>query len=319
MYRNLLTFIFVLTFFTNQGVYAIDSECLPKLIKDMTTPETYPANIRNLAKLKLSPIEYSRLLDETYELLQKKYNQFRIKSLKLKQKPIKLIDQITSYDQIPFEKSSNFRPSGTMSDTKNKLISRFHRTDRRFQVAYLEAFNMLNSNSGLKEYLKGLYTESFYWQVQNNQTGKYDKLINAGKIDKNILKTVLFQRLKARDDNNILVILPENKLKGPNAPKDQGKIKDNTGFRYAVGNGPFVEDQGLEFGKANHGSFTHLIQRDIVYPIIKKHYGDDYHQFYEYLGTKKGISFWIDLFDSGIQNSMTRPERLSREVYDLFK
>ena len=56
-----------------------------------------------------------------------------------------------------------------------------------------------------------------------------------------------------------------------------------------------------------------LVQRDMVSDILERIWGDNYNQFFKFLGTKEGINWWIDIFDasSSIEKSFVHPEHVS--------
>ena len=59
-----------------------------------------------------------------------------------------------------------------------------------------------------------------------------------------------------------------------------------------------------------------MVQRDLVHESLKSVLGENIDDFYAYLGTTKGINFWVDLFDAGSTNriSFSAPQDLTEVI-----
>ena len=220
-----------------------------------------------------------------------------------------LTPQIRKFEDIPFSRGDRNR-----SINSTKLIERFYDLDTKTQSTIIEVYNTLNDPNIIREYLRKLYKDSYAWMKSNRPIEEIRNHIKNGSVNERSIAVILIQRLKARKDTNFTIIHAEDIFTGKYIKSGKQKISEETklseykSFRAAVRTGPFIDRTFRDF--KNHGAFSHIIQRDILHNVIKKYYGENVNEFYQFLGTKIGINFWIDLFDSNspLYDTFTSPE-----------
>ena len=57
-----------------------------------------------------------------------------------------------------------------------------------------------------------------------------------------------------------------------------------------------------------------MIQRDIVHDVVENGTNGNPQRFYTFLGSKKGVHWWVDLFDAGDQSGFHSPENISKWI-----
>ncbi|MBG60216.1 MAG: hypothetical protein CMJ16_07145 [Peredibacter sp.] len=216
------------------------------------------------------------------------------------------IDRI---EDLPFEVSQFYR-----KDVKKvEMIRRFYDLDTKLQDSILSVYNTLNDKFYVKNYLKRLYAESYIYATEKNLV-KDD-----GYIDGRAIVVTLIRRFKSRDDANFtkMIYPPKNGkhiITGKHNYDDLNPLNKNQAFRKAVATGPFID--GEFFGFVGHGAYSHMVQRDLVHESLKSVLGENTDDFYAYLGTTKGINFWVDLFDASSTNriSFSAPQDLTEVI-----
>ena len=259
----------------------------------------------NLAEAKAtSKINYDkeikRLLDEDYTFALK-YNNLG--------NGFVFRGSIDRIEDLPFELNSFYRKGVK----KPEMIKRFYELDTRMQEAILKVYTTLNDKFYVKNYLKKLYGESYIYALDKNLV-KED-----GNIDGRAIAVTLIRRLKDKGDNKFTKMIYPAKsgkfiITGRHNYDELNPRDKNQAFRKAVATGPFIDREF--FGFRGHGAYSHLVQRDLVHETLKSVLGENVNDFYAYLGTPKGINFWVDLFDSTSNNMMSfsSPENLTEVI-----
>lgn len=251
-------------------------------------------------------------LKELHEEFKNKYPEYATRYDKMDRQEIMLSPQVSKSEEIPLSESTSYRPLNDM-----QLIARFHSLDKLKQEAITKAYNSLNDSEKLKNYIKNLYTESFYHATLNPK--RYNRVLESGVLSEENIGLTLIKRFKRRKVMKFTRIIKANNegfyinTKKDIVREDIAK-NSNASFRYAIRTGPFIDNAFSNSWDGGHGAYTHMLQRDFLYSELKNIYGEDVSPFYEYLGSKKGISFWADLFDSGSSRSFTSPETANSEV-----
>ena len=160
--------------------------------------------------------------------------------------------------------------------------------------------------------------------MKKNDKLKY-AIENEMAVSERAISVTLIRRLKARGDTKFTKIINKdmqsgNYLKFGKKDIDKEAIKtENGAFREAIRTGPFIDTIFRPF--KNHGAYAHMIERDILYRPLQKPLNNNHKKFYDYLGSKKGITFWADLFDSGSTTgtrSYTRPENVTGDIREYL-
>lgn len=221
----------------------------------------------------------------------------------------KLPPLITHPREIPFDASNRFRP--TKDDV---MVKRADELEPEMREAITGAYNALNNPEILKAYHQDLFKEAVEWMAKKGRPADLE-LLRLGRVSKHALNVVLVRRMKARGETGFTTIIKKKDGKFLSYGTQEIKVDDvlapNDAFRTAVRTGPFVDRGFKDTDRAGHGVFSHMLQRDIVHSAVSKATNGNPKKFYDYLGTKKGINWWADLFDSGDMSSMTRPETLT--------
>lgn len=218
--------------------------------------------------------------------------------------------KITSLKKINFEDSNSFRSK----DKKMKPVNMTAKIDGinpRIQKTILDVYNKLNDPKAVNQYTLDLFKEAALHMASRGKAADINTLKN-GFITSQSIGAVIIKHLKASGDVNFTKI-SGNSIKAPKSrPIADNPITKNDKFRSVVKNGPFFDGAFDQVFDSGHGSLTHLLQRDMILSTVKGNLGPDSQQFWDFLGTKSGINWWVDLFDSGVETSFTRPEYISR-------
>jgi len=216
--------------------------------------------------------------------------------------------------EIPFMKNSGFRELEPW-----KMKARADQLPPPLQEAITTAYNAFVDSVEMTAYLKDLFVESAEWMIYRNRGKDLSELFKDG-VSESAMAQVLVRRLKAEGET-FTTVLPRARLSYGREEVDEAALATDYGrFREAVRLGPFID---RTFGKApkavlKHGRYTHMLQRDYIKKIFQKKFGEDQKIFWEFLGTKKGIHWWVDVFDSADPGTFSSPERLNIYVYQTF-
>jgi hypothetical protein len=218
-------------------------------------------------------------------------------------------ETVNKFEDIPLNVSSSFRSLDDQS-----LINRFHQISKTLQDAIMKSYNTLNNQKYVDVYLKELFIESFDWMKKNSKDD-LSKFFRSGTVSERAVAVVLIRRFKSRNDTRFTKLIRDN---GNNTHIMSGKIKlprsiktnKNASFREAI-KGPFIDGVFKDF--FGHGAYAHMVQRDLIHKSLSEIYQGSPQHFYDFLGSKRGISFWADLFDSGETQlmSFSRPESIN--------
>ena len=153
-----------------------------------------------------------------------------------------------------------------------------------------EIYNLNQDREAFASYIESLIYDTAFFMSNRSRPSDLQSL-SEGKIPRNEAVRVVVSRYISRGDE-IGVI----KKSQSNNNEHFRKVVNKSGiFDWA-----FVEGQ-------LHGQDVHLLQVDFAYSTIYKATSGDTRIFWDYIGSKKGIWFWYDLFDSSTLNP-TRPE-----------
>jgi hypothetical protein len=263
--------------------------------KERSSKYSYEATVEELTKTNISFRQRFNNLGNSYQL----------------RGPVKI------YNDIPLSNSSSFRKM-----TDDEMINRYGTLSTTLKDAILTSYNTLNDPIYVERYLKELYTEAFDWMKKNSKADISKHLLN-GILTERSIAVVLIRRFKARGDTRFTKLIKEDfetghmivsgKVKLPR----EIKVNDNAAFREAI-KGPFIDASFSGF--AGHGAYAHMLQRDMLFAPLSKLYRGSPQHFYDFLGQKSGVSFWIDLFDSGpgTFKSFSRPEDINIILKNKF-
>lgn len=261
----------------------------------------------------------TRAISEEFEDIMKKYPGVKLRYNYIVGEELSLRGPVSKIKDIPFDASHRIRPKSAQNTSE--LVARIERLDPAMQRAFLNAYNALTDPAIVKRYLKDLYAESAVLAYRSQGSKSSFTLNGDGQLAGRSIAVTIVQRFKSRGDTKFTKITGENPYTGKYIVSGKYKVPDevakseNASFRMAVANGPFIDAKFPDYQA--HGAYSHLIQRDLVYPHLKMALGEDVSRFYTYLGSKEGISLWIDLFDSGVTrlDSLTRPETVTEVVF----
>ena len=219
-------------------------------------------------------------------------------------------EAIAEPGQIPFEKTNAIRPSAAKGDMHRRAAQL--RGPLRENI--VSVYNVLGNNLILKHYFQELFFDTALWMEKRGKA-EGNRLLREGKISESDLGHVIIRRLKSRGDNKFTTL---RRGYVPSSGKvdlthyNLSILNDNKSFRVAVGTGPFFDYSFDPWKRDGHGGFTHMIQRDIVSQFALN---DGVDEFWTYMGSAKGISFWLDLFDAGKEvKTFHKPENLTRFI-----
>lgn len=217
-------------------------------------------------------------------------------------------DKITHVKDIRYNLTTDFR-----AVSPAEMVKRAESLEPEHAKSVLAAYNTLNDKKAMTSYMEKLFAESAEWMAKK---GRPEDLANLkkGVVTEQAIAVVLVKRLKDRGDMNFTTINYTG-IKTGKLNIDPAEVaKPNDRFRTAVKTGPFFDNAfptNKTGARGNHGRYTHMIQRDMITESLKKSTNGQPQKFWDFMGTKKGINYWVDLFDSQDNNSFTRPEAIS--------
>ena len=263
--------------------------------KHCTSPFNYTGFRFDQAKIIDKPLVKLELTDKA-KAIQLTGSGFQKKYKTLAQ-DLKLQAQAENFTDLPLSRSKQFRPL-----SNDDLIARFKTLDPKIQKAIMVTYNTLNDEQYMRSYLKGLFQDSFIWMRENNAPELIKKNLENSTVTERSIAVTLIRRLKARKDTKFTKLIRRdiktNKfiISGRHKIPSEEAENSNAAFRAAVRTGPFIDAAFGEF--SGHGAYAHILQRDAIHPKLVEIFGEDVSEFYSFLGSKKGISFWADLFDA---------------------
>lgn len=209
--------------------------------------------------------------------------------------------------EIPYHKTLDFR-----AVTPEEMLKRAETLDPETAKSVVAAYNALNDQPGLKTYMEKLLVDSAEWMAKKGRPEDLE-LLKKGVISQQAMAVIIVKRLKERGDTNFTTIHRGKPLSyGKLDIDDNDLLTRNSTFRTAIRTGPFFDYNFQDNNsRLNHGRYSHLMQRDIVSSAISKTTGGKSQEFWNFMGSNKGINYWVDLFDSEDGLSFTRPEVLN--------
>ncbi|WP_413290763.1 hypothetical protein [Bdellovibrio sp. HCB337] len=169
-------------------------------------------------------------------------------------------------------------------------VQKLQEADPRIVQTIKDIYNLNQDPQALATYVHDLIYDTAVFMANRGKPKDLENL-KLGIIPRKDALRVVVSRFISRGDEIAII--------------KKGKSNDYEGFRLAVLKSAIYDKA---FSKANsHGRDVHLIQVDFAYSTIYNATGGNTRVFWDYIGSKKGIWFWYDLFDSSNQNP-TRPE-----------
>lgn len=209
---------------------------------------------------------------------------------------------IQSVKEIPWEAYSGpFVPRAVTE----KMSERASNLDPEIQNTMVGIFNRMHDKTEYKKYMETLSVDSVK-EIRRRGIPKELELLEKGEVSDIAIMRVLVQRAKARGQGDMSTLVPTRAAEGAEVGKTR-KPDTNEGFRSAIQQGPFF-DKILR--KSPHGMVSHLIQQDFVSDVVLKTTNGKPKKFWDFLGSKKGINFWVPLFDTSAPNTLSSPEQL---------
>jgi hypothetical protein len=214
--------------------------------------------------------------------------------------------------QIPFYDSRKFR---AISD--EEMLKRSEQLSPVIEKSIVSVYNTLGNQALTETYFKKLFSDSAAHMARRGKPGDL-KLLAEGKIDPDVIAAILVKRAKARGDTQF-TNLTRDELKVGKLVTESDAIrapnfKQYEAFRQAI-KGPFFDSALSSNYRAAHGSLSHLVQRDMVYDAVVSSTNGQPQVFWNFLGSKKGVHWWVDLFDSGSTASFRKPEHVQKFIY----
>lgn len=215
---------------------------------------------------------------------------------------------VTHPRDIRYDLTTGFR-----AVSPEEMLKRAETLEPEHAKSVVAAYNALNDKQMMKSYMEKLIAESAEWMAKKGRPEDIENL-KKGIVTEQAIAVTLVKRLKDRGDLNFTTI-SRKKFSTGKIEFDPDEIKSpNDKFRAAVRTGPFFDNAfpvNTKGGRQNHGRYTHMLQRDMIAGALNKSTGGNPQKFWDFMGTKKGINYWVDLFDSENRNSFTRPEVIS--------
>jgi hypothetical protein len=195
------------------------------------------------------------------------------------------------------------------------LVKRLQDGDPRIQNTVLGIWNRMNDPEAMARYTRSLAEDAAVDMLKNGSQRELDALAR-GELTRNSVMRVLVHRHRALGNSDFSTIT------GPPQPlRPSTKVRksnSNGDFRTAVGQGPFFDKP---FGGERHGIDAHFLQKDYVADVVQNTMRGEPQAFWDYLGSKQGIRYWVPLFDSFTTSAPTfaRPEVLSHQLSGLLQ
>lgn len=255
-------------------------------------PNFYPrhSEIEVATILKRNPKFQTKALDETAALIRKimpsgrwvpsKKGMILDKSLKPK--------QIKDYSEVAIDQMEDIHFK-RLNKNKTTLALELNTLDPKIRKTLTAVFNANRDSDEYAKYWDHLLKATLV-EMTKSSSPKAIQSLSRGEVYYPSLLKVLSDRAKARGV----------KLKAM-------KGTDEEKFRDVVRSGGFI-DYGL--GTNNHGRDSHLLQLDYTASIIEREMKgpEGRKEFFEFLATDTGISYWEELFDSINKSDFSRPE-----------
>lgn len=149
--------------------------------------------------------------------------------------------------------------------------------DPQLKKGFGQALKELHDSEDLIGYIHKLQLETFD-RMLNSGDAQLVKMAQQGKLDKGTMDLVLRSRAQSYGANVTI-------LKTELADKDFLETLTHS----------FMIDE--VFNSGGHGIYTHILQQDMLYPIIARAAGVSVKDVMKFMGTPKGNVVWNALFD----------------------
>jgi hypothetical protein len=174
-------------------------------------------------------------------------------------------------------------------------------------------WNRMNDPDQVADYIRALAQDTAVEMARSGDARTLDAL-KRGELIRNYVLKILAKRHRAQGNDAFSTIVPRNAANKPSTKTRKSSSNDD--FRAAVGQGPFFDKP---FQNGRHGIDTHFMQIDYASTAIWEATGGNPREFWDLLGSKRGIDFWVALFDGFQENTFARPEFFSHQVAGLLK
>lgn len=198
---------------------------------------------------------------------------------------------ITDASEIPFS-------SGHRKKARQKLLE----ASPEVRQALTDAYNTMQNREAFAQYFKDLILDTAV-MVKQRGDAKEIELLKTGVVPDRAAMAILVLRFKSRG-TKIAIIGGKSKEVTNDIFRAAAKQSAMIDFAFSAGGG--------------HGQEIHFVQVDYVHSAIYNATKGDHRLFWDYIGSKKGIWFWYDLFDS-VESNPTQPEYFGPEARDIIK
>ena len=193
------------------------------------------------------------------------------------------------------------------------MRARLSEVDPRAQEAIKNVWNRMNDPTAFAIYARTLAEDAGVEMLRNGSLRDRDALMR-GDLSRNAVLKVLVKRHTLNGNSNFSTI-----VSGRDKPFEATRTRktgSNADFRKAVGQGPFFDKP---FTGLRHGTDTHFLQIDYVADVVAASTNGAPEVFWELLGSRSGILYWVMLFDNRGKDMFGTPEYLSHQVSGLLK
>lgn len=192
------------------------------------------------------------------------------------------------------------------------LANRFdNQLDPATKAAMIKVWSKMNDPDAFGKYVRSLSEDAAAEMAANGSQRELDALAR-GELTRNGVMKVLVKRHEAQGNGVFSTIVGG----GTKPASLTRKLGTNVDFRSAVGQGPFFDKP---FGESRHGIDTHFLQIDYVSDAVWEATNGEPRKFWDFLGSPKGIRYWVPLFDNFSTNTMASPENLAHKTSRLLK
>lgn len=193
---------------------------------------------------------------------------------------------------------------------RSRLAAKFTVRERKLITA---VWNRMADANQAADYTRALAQDTAVEMAKSGDPRALDALKRGELIRNYVLKT-LVKRHRAQGNDAFSTIV-QKRAAGKPSSKTR-KTGSNDDFRSAVGQGPFFDKP---FQNGRHGIDTHFMQIDYASTAIWEATGGNPREFWDLLGSKRGIDLWVALFDGFEERTFARPEYFTHQVADLLR
>lgn len=218
------------------------------------------------------------LLFKDYPLLKKRFDTTWALNSKIELNP-----QVAHFTKIKFT-----------LDHKTNPYNKLRLQSEEIQNTVVAVYNRMNDSKAFARYVQDLLIETAQFMKDRGREEDL-QLLEQGRVTRAAALKVVILRMKKR---NIEVTALRTEI-------------DRKDFQNHVKSMAFID---YPFYGNRHGRDTHLLQVDFVYDAVYKSMNGKPLEFYQFLGSPKGIWFWFDLFDAQFESDFRYPEFFSPRV-----